>query len=95
MWQYFLLGKILYNTITNGMLSPITPCSRDRYKTIWATKSFPTEDGRGGEQIKRGSCEIRNFLFSAERQGFEPWNRFCRLHDFQSCLFSLSSISPC
>ena len=30
----------------------------------------------------------------AERRGFEPRNRFGRLHAFQACLFSHSSISP-
>ena len=30
----------------------------------------------------------------AERPGFEPGNRFGRLHAFQACLFSHSSISP-
>ena len=30
----------------------------------------------------------------AEKAGFEPANRFGRLHAFQACLFSHSSISP-
>ena len=30
----------------------------------------------------------------AERGGFEPPNRFCRLHAFQACLFSHSSTFP-
>ena len=30
----------------------------------------------------------------AEREGFEPSKRFRRLHAFQACLFSHSSISP-
>ena len=30
----------------------------------------------------------------AERTGFEPANRFCRLHAFQACLFNHSSTSP-
>lgn len=30
----------------------------------------------------------------AERQGFEPWLRYQRKHDFQSCAFSHSAISP-
>ena len=34
-----------------------------------------------------------NNLF-AERTGFEPANRFCRLHAFQACLFNHSSTSP-
>ena len=33
-------------------------------------------------------------LFPAERTGFEPANRFCRLHAFQACLFNHSSTSP-
>ena len=33
-------------------------------------------------------------LFFAERTGFEPANRFCRLHAFQACLFNHSSTSP-
>ena len=31
----------------------------------------------------------------AERQGFEPWVRNNRTHDFQSCSFSRSDTSPC
>ena len=34
-------------------------------------------------------------LNPAERTGFEPANRFCRLHAFQACLFNHSSTSPC
>ncbi len=30
----------------------------------------------------------------AESQGFEPWRRFRRLHDFQSCSFDHSDNSP-
>ena len=30
----------------------------------------------------------------AESQGFEPWRRFWRLHDFQSCSFGHSDNSP-
>ncbi len=30
----------------------------------------------------------------AESQGFEPWRRFRRLHDFQSCSFGHSDNSP-
>ena len=30
----------------------------------------------------------------AERSGFEPEIRFCRIHAFQACLLSHSSISP-
>ena len=33
-------------------------------------------------------------LNPAERTGFEPANRFCRLHAFQACLFNHSSTSP-
>ena len=35
------------------------------------------------------------FFNPAERGGFEPPKRFRRLHAFQACLFSHSSISPC
>ena len=31
----------------------------------------------------------------AESQGFEPWRRSSRLHDFQSCAFDHSANSPC
>ena len=34
-------------------------------------------------------------MLIAERGGFEPPKRFRRLHAFQACLFSHSSISPC
>ena len=30
----------------------------------------------------------------AERMGFEPMNRFWRLHTFQACAFDHSAISP-
>ena len=33
-------------------------------------------------------------VLKAEREGFEPSKRFRRLHAFQACLFSHSSISP-
>ena len=33
-------------------------------------------------------------VLKAERTGFEPANRFCRLHAFQACLFNHSSTSP-
>ena len=33
-------------------------------------------------------------FFLAESQGFEPWNRSSRLHDFQSCAFDHSANSP-
>ena len=33
-------------------------------------------------------------FFVAERSGFEPEIRFCRIHAFQACLLSHSSISP-
>ncbi len=35
------------------------------------------------------------FLYLAERVGFEPTVRFWRTHDFQSCSFDPSDISPC
>ena len=34
------------------------------------------------------------YLYYAERGGFEPPNRFRRLHAFQACLFSHSSTFP-
>lgn len=44
-------------------------------------------------QIKK-QCESTAFTM-AERQGFEPWVRDNRTHDFQSCSFSRSDTSPC
>ena len=35
-----------------------------------------------------------NTVFLAESQGFEPWRRSSRLHDFQSCAFDHSANSP-
>ncbi len=32
--------------------------------------------------------------WSAESKGFEPLNRFCRLHAFQACAFDHSANSP-
>ena len=40
---------------------------------------------------KGKSCTL---MKEAERTGFEPANRFCRLHAFQACLFNHSSTSP-
>jgi hypothetical protein len=34
------------------------------------------------------------FFGLAEREGFEPSIRFCRIHDFQSCSFDRSDTSP-
>ena len=42
---------------------------------------------------KKSFGKNRN-LINAERTGFEPANRFCRLHAFQACLFNHSSTSP-
>src|SRR6516165_11730160 len=40
-------------------------------------------------------CEHLPFLLKmAEREGFEPSRRYKRLHDFQSCSFNHSDISP-
>lgn len=44
-------------------------------------------------KLKSGSQLPVNH-FSAERTGFEPVSRFRRLHAFQACLLSHSSISP-
>lgn len=38
---------------------------------------------------------LRSSFAMAERQGFEPWVRDNRTHDFQSCSFSRSDTSPC
>ncbi len=35
-----------------------------------------------------------NFIFLAERRGFEPRNPFRGLHAFQACQFSHSCIFP-
>ena len=44
------------------------------------------------QKTKKGIITIP--LSFAERTGFEPANRFCRLHAFQACLFNHSSTSP-
>ena len=49
---------------------------------------------RGENKKLRGFCLRALNLFFAERTGFEPANRFCRLHAFQACLFNHSSTSP-
>ena len=50
---------------------------------------------RTGFKKKASSClEALNPINPAERTGFEPANRFCRLHAFQACLFNHSSTSP-
>ena len=43
---------------------------------------------------KKVSGKKSRNLINAERTGFEPANRFCRLHAFQACLFNHSSTSP-
>ena len=37
---------------------------------------------------------FRGFSSLAESQGFEPWLRYQRKHDFQSCAFDHSANSP-
>ena len=61
--------------------SPLRRCGTTR---IQNTKK--TALRRQGE-----SCTL---MKEAERTGFEPANRFCRLHAFQACLFNHSSTSP-
>ena len=47
-----------------------------------------------GENRIRFFLKALNPFHPAERTGFEPANRFCRLHAFQACLFNHSSTSP-
>ena len=45
--------------------------------------------------VKHGASQgARHEKMLAESQGFEPWRRFWRLHDFQSCSFGHSDNSP-
>lgn len=45
-------------------------------------------------RIPGRDCDREVHRDVAERQGFEPWLRYQRKHDFQSCAFSHSAISP-
>ena len=45
-------------------------------------------EGRGlrkRDKKKPQSLVYQDFGVVAEKEGFEPSKRFCRLHDFQSC----------
>ena len=46
------------------------------------------------EQAKPASFPKKRCGFMAESQGFEPWVRDYRTHDFQSCAFDHSANSP-
>ena len=48
-----------------------------------------------GETTRRLEASASREKQLAESQGFEPWRRFWRLHDFQSCSFGHSDNSPC
>ena len=53
---------------------------------------------RKRDKKKPQSLVYQDFGVVAEKEGFEPSKRFCRLHDFQSCAldqlgdFSISNI---
>ena len=47
-----------------------------------------------GYDLLKNGLQASVVHFSAERTGFEPVSRFRRLHAFQACLFSHSSIFP-
>ena len=47
-----------------------------------------------GKNKKVPRQNLGTYIKNAERTGFEPANRFCRLHAFQACLFNHSSTSP-
>ena len=64
---------------------PLLRSSPGGFEGSWPYRTFP--------------CQLYDSAslcapFQAERPGFEPGNQFCRLHAFQACLFSHSSISP-
>ena len=56
---------------------------------VWDNKN--TEYKKTALRRQGESCTL---MKEAERTGFEPANRFCRLHAFQACLFNHSSTSP-
>ncbi len=45
-------------------------------------------------QQKKHRNKLFQCFYLAESQGFEPWRRSSRLHDFQSCAFDHSANSP-
>ena len=46
------------------------------------------------EPQKKGPYGPFRYLNLAEREGFEPSIRFCRIHTFQACAFDRSATSP-
>ena len=63
-----------------------------RKATNLSKKSFEPHSACGERKPFRRKA--LNPTLPAERGGFEPPKRFRRLHAFQACLFSHSSISP-
>ena len=60
---------------------------------LFHASGFASELEAEGAKKSRIPSECSRF-FVAERSGFEPEIRFCRIHAFQACLLSHSSISP-
>ena len=69
-------------------LNPTLPAERGNL----SKKRFESHSTCGERQPFRRKA--LNPTLPAERGGFEPPKRFRRLHAFQACLFSHSSISP-
>ncbi len=63
--------------------------------TTGRSKDFhPLERALAGRTKKSVKIKHFNALRLAESQGFEPWVRSSRTHDFQSCAFDHSANSP-
>ena len=61
--------------------------------TLWLLYPAHYESLLSSGWIQKAS-RLCDRLPGAERSGFEPEIRFCRIHAFQACLLSHSSISP-
>ncbi len=72
---------------------PISPAERTESPEVFPRSFEPISPA---ERTESPEVFPRSFepISPAERTGFEPANRFCRLHAFQACLFNHSSTSP-
>ena len=59
-------------------------------RTLFSRVQIPFSTGLKQKTTRKGCF----FILMAEREGFEPSVRFGRTHDFQSCAFDHSAISP-
>ena len=92
-------NPVLSEGFARGARTSRSACPQSRsFRGICSQSShIPLRLRRGGakERQKKVQASLTFFCLSfAERTGFEPVSRFRRLHAFQACLFSHSSIFP-